>query len=262
MALVPMLLTGLLVGVGEAARAEEDSYVALGDSYASGVGTRSYHERECYRSPLGYPALVGEELGARLDLRACSGARVADVLDSQLDGMGAATDYVTVTVGGNDAGFAEVLTACARPWPYTCAEEIAEARAVITGALPAKLDMLYRAIAERAPQATVVAVGYPRLFNGQVCNLVAQITPEQQAELNATADLLAQVIANRAAAHGFAFADPREAFNGHAVCDSDEWINGLSYPILESYHPNQRGYALGYAPLVTASLAAGVPGAS
>jgi hypothetical protein len=99
-----------------------------------------------------------------------------------------------------------------------------------------------------------VVVGYPRLFNGEECNLAARISSGEQAELNATADLLATTIAGRAAAHGYGFVDVRDAYVGHAVCDDIEWINGLSDPLGESYHPNQAGQADGYTPLVTSAL--------
>lgn len=41
---------------------------------------------------------------------------------------------------------------------------------------------------------------------------------------------------------------------GHAVCDDVEWINGLSYPISESYHPNRAGHSSGYTPTVSPLL--------
>jgi hypothetical protein len=99
----------------------------------------------------------------------------------------------------------------------------------------------------------VAVVGYPRLFNGEECNLIARISPGEQAELNAAADLLAVTIRDRAAAHGFGFVDARGPFTGHAVCDDVEWINGTSNPIGESYHPNRSGHA-GYAALVDPAL--------
>jgi hypothetical protein len=36
--------------------------------------------------------------------------------------------------------------------------------------------------------------------------------------------------------------DPRHAFSGHAICEQDAWLNGLSSPIIESYHPNAAGH--------------------
>jgi lysophospholipase L1-like esterase len=251
--LIPLPVTvGLtLIGV-EVAQAAPAAYTALGDSYSSGVGTRTYYSDSgsCYRSPNAYPVLTAARLGATLTFAACSGASVADVQNNQLGSLNAGTTYVTVTAGGNDAGFTDVISKCALPWPWTCWGDITNANTFITGTLPGRLDALYDAIRSRAPNATVIVVGYPRLFNGQECNLGARISSGEQAELNKSADLLTTTIAARAAAHGFLFADPRQAFTGHAICDGAEWLNGLSNPIMESYHPNSNGHAAGYTPLV------------
>lgn len=253
-----VLLT--LLGVGQA-QAAAGPYVALGDSYSSGVGTRNYYpdSGNCYRSPQAYPVLVAQRIGAPLTFAACSGARVPDVMN-QLGGLNASTAFVTVSVGGNDAGFADVITQCAKPWPYTCTREINNANDYIRNTLPGALNNLYSNIRTRAPNAKVVVAGYPRLFNGEECNFGARISPAEQASLNQTADLLATTIGGRAGAHGFGFADVRGPFTGHAVCDDVEWLNGLSNPVLESYHPNAAGQSAGYTPLVQSRLtAAAVP---
>ena len=57
-----------------------------------------------------------------------------------------------------------------------------------------------------------------------------------------------------ASAKGFSFANPTSRFVGHAVCDNVEWINGLSNPISESYHPNRTGHSSGYTPRVSPLL--------
>lgn len=252
--------TSLSIGSGQAGAAT-GPYTALGDSYASGVGTRQYYADSggCYRSPYAYPVRVAAKVGAPLTFAACSGARVSDVRTSQLGSLRATTRHVTVQVGGNDAGFAGVITACARPWPYTCWNEIDEANRIIRDVLPARLNALYADIRNRAPNALVLVVGYPRLFNGQECNFASRISPGEQAELNKTANLLATTTKARADAHGFGFVDVRSAFTGHAVCDSVEWVNGLSDPIRESYHPNRTGQGSGYTPLVSNQMAATVP---
>jgi lysophospholipase L1-like esterase len=247
-----------LTGVNQA-QAAAGPYTALGDSYSSGVGTRNYYadSGSCYRGPQAYPVQVAAGLGATLTFAACSGAKVADVLN-QLGSLNSSTAYVTVSVGGNDAGFADVITRCALPWPWTCTSEINNANTYIRNTLPGTLDNLYNQIRTKAPNALVAVVGYPRLFNGEECNALARISPGEQSSLNATADLLATTIGGRAAAHGFRFVDVRGAFTGHAVCDDVEWLNGLSNPVLESYHPTAAGQTSGYTPLVGSALAAAV----
>nr|WP_220481971.1 SGNH/GDSL hydrolase family protein [Nocardioides ginsengisegetis] len=232
-------------------------YVALGDSYSSGVGTRSYISdgTSCQRSTYAYPSLIAAARGYALNFRACSGAKIPDVTNSQLSALTAATSYVTISVGGNDAGFSDVLTECAQPWwSSNCDGAINTAQAYINNTLPGALATLYSSIRSRAANAKVVVVGYPRLFQGEDCNAATWFSPAEETRLNQTADLLNSKLASAAAARGFAFANPTNAFIGHAVCDSVEWLNGLSNPISESYHPNRSGHSSGYAPLVSPLL--------
>ncbi|HEX4686842.1 MAG TPA: SGNH/GDSL hydrolase family protein [Nocardioides sp.] len=257
-ALVASLLVTLPLLLWAApSHAAAPSYVALGDSYSSGVGTRSYISdgTSCERSTYAYPRLVAASLGYALSFQACSGAKVSDVTSKQLGALSAGTSFVTVSVGGNDAGFTGTLTECAKPgWLSNCSAAISKANTYISKTLPAALATLYGAIRGRAPHATVVVVGYPRLFNGEDCNALTWFSATEESSLNATADRLNGVLANAAAARGFSFANPTHVFIGHAVCGSPEWLNGLSNPVSESYHPNRTGQASGYAPLVSALL--------
>ena len=245
------------LAVQPAAHAAATTYVALGDSYSSGIGTRSYIEdgTDCQRSTFAYPSLISAQRGYTLDFRACSGATVADVANTQLGSLSSATNFVTISVGGNDAGFADVLTECATPWwAGDCDGAIDQAQAYINNTLPGTLSSLYGSIGSLAPSAQVVVVGYPRIFMGEDCNAATWFAPEEQARLNQMADLLNTRISAQAGAHGFSFANPTNAFIGHAVCDNPEWINGLSNPISESYHPNRDGQASGYTPTVSPVL--------
>ncbi len=231
-------------------------YVALGDSYASGVGSRTYYadSGSCYRSPASYPAAVAAAAGLVLDFRACSGAKVADVVSGQLPAVTAGTDFVTVTVGGNDVNFAPVLTECAKPsWWGNCTKAINDALVILRTQLPARLAGLYAAIRARAPYARVVVTGYPLLFNGSDCNLLTFFSPSEESALNAATNELDTLLQSGANAAGFVFADPRPAFVGHAWCDRQEWINGLSNPVLESFHPDVSGHAA-YASVVRPAL--------
>ena len=229
------------------------NYVAQGDSYASGTGTREYYDSGCQRSNHSYAKQLAAQEGMNLSHIACSGARIPDVRANQLGALSTATNLVTISIGGNDAGFSSVITQCAKPWPYTCTTQISNARSFITNTLPGQLDTLYTDIRTRAPNAQVIVVGYPRLFNGQECNFLARISSTEQADLNSVADLLATKTATVAAAHGFDFLDTRVPFDPHRICSSTEWLNGLSDPVGESYHPNQIGHDA-FTSLLTARL--------
>ena len=162
---------------------------------------------------------------------------------------------MSISVGGNDAGFADVLTECALPgWSSDCNGAIDTAQSTITSTLPGRLATLFGSIRTKAPSASVVVVGYPRLFMGEDCNALTWFAPEEQTRLNATADLLNARLRTAATSVGFTFVDPTSRFTGHAVCDDPEWVNGLSNPISESYHPNTAGHRDGYSPLAGAPL--------
>ncbi len=251
-------LAATLVGTAAVpAQAAGGSYVALGDSYSSGVGTRVYLNdgTACDRSVYAYPSLIAAARGYALNLRACSGATTADVTYTQLGALSASTAYVTISIGGNDAGFANVLTECALPgWASDCNGKIDTAQSFINDTLPGRLSSVYSSIRAKAPNAEVVVVGYPRLFQGEDCNAATFFSPAEESRLNATADLMNGRISSAASAAGFGFANPTSAFIGHAVCDNPEWLNGLSNPVSDSYHPNVAGHASGYTPVVSGVL--------
>ncbi|MGO4663468.1 SGNH/GDSL hydrolase family protein [Terrabacter sp. 2TAF16] len=248
--LCALIGAGAALALGAPAVAAGTGYVALGDSYSSGTGTRTYISdgTSCQRSVYAYPSLDASALGLALSFRACSGATVADVTNTQLSALSSTTAYVTISVGGNDAGFASVLTSCAQPsWLSNCNGAIDTAQGTITNTIPGRLATLYSSIRAKAPNARVIVVGYPRIFNGEDCNAFTWFSPTEESRLNATADLLNAKTATAASNAGFTFVNPTSKFVGHAVCDNVEWLNGLSNPVGESYHPNIAGHRDGYA---------------
>ncbi|MDE9364830.1 SGNH/GDSL hydrolase family protein [Luteipulveratus sp. YIM 133132] len=255
-AVVGLVLAGssaLSVGLMPAAGAAAGSYVALGDSYSAGVGTRAKVD-SCYRSPYGYPALVASRYGLSLSYQACSGATTADVTNNQLGALSSGTSLVSMTIGGNDVGFANVITTCAQPsWLSDCNGAIANGRSILTNQLPGRYDSLFGSIRTKAPNAKVAIGGYPLIFNGEDCNALTFFSPTEEASLNSATNDLDSLIRTKATARGFSYVDPRSSFSGHAVCDNVEWINGLSSPIEESYHPNRDGN-VGYAKLFGPAL--------
>ena len=142
----------LAMALAAPAQAAPLSYVALGDSYSSGVGTRAYiaDGTSCQRSVYAYPSLLAAADGDSLTFRACSGATTTDVARTQLSALSRKTGLVTITVGGNDAGFVSVLTTCALPsWLSDCYGAIDTAQAYIAHTLPRRLTRLYDRIGRR-----------------------------------------------------------------------------------------------------------------
>lgn len=251
-------LGALLALVAPSGPGAPQRYVALGDSYSAGTGTSAYGlSAGCQRSAHAYPALVAERRSnLRLVFAACAGATTDDVLFDQVSRLNEATRLVTITIGGNDVGFAEVLGACVRSSATACANAIESGTALIREALPAKLDAVYREIRRRAPDARVLVLGYPRLFSGSGCQAIPRVLVSR---LNRGAILLRDTVRRRvrAAGSGFSFKDAVGAFEGHGICSRRPWIHGLVSPITESYHPNRAGHGRGYAPLVLRAVGTG-----
>ena len=240
-----------------AAPAHAIRYVALGDSYSSGTGTREYYTT-CERSVYSYPYLVRTAHPAwTFVFAACGGAKTGDLINTLSASLTSGTNWVTYTIGGNDAGFSSVITECAQPsWASNCDAAVNGAQSYITNTLPGRLDLVNNKIKSRSPTAKVIVLSYPRLFMGEDCNAGTWFSPTEMTRLNTTADMLRDKLraaATRAGAN-FIFKDAIPPFVGHAVCDSPEWVNGLSNPIGESYHPNRTGHSSGYTPLVRAVL--------
>jgi lysophospholipase L1-like esterase len=233
-------------------------YVALGDSYSSGTGTRTYYDSSCQRSVYSYPYLVHNAHPAWTFVHAaCAGAKTGDIINTQSSSLTSGTNWVTYTIGGNDAGFSSVITTCAEPsWASDCNGAIDKAQAYITNTLPGRLDLVNNTIKSKSPTAEVIVLDYPHLFMGEDCNAGTFFSPSEETRLNQTADMLKsalQAAASRAGAN-FVFKDVIPPFIGHAICDSTEWLNGLSNPTGESFHPNTLGHSQGYTPVVRSVL--------
>ncbi|MEU9006211.1 SGNH/GDSL hydrolase family protein [Streptomyces sp. NPDC048551] len=244
-----------LLGAGQAAAAQADfGYVALGDSYSSGVGAGDYDgaSGDCKRTPRAYPALwAAAHSPQTFSFAACSGARTGDVLSGQLAPLNSGTDLVSITIGGNDAGFSDVMTTCVLQSESTCVSRVNQAKAYVDSTLPGQLDQVYNAIHSRAPGAHVVVLGYPRFYklNG---NCVTGLTEGERSAINGASDYLNAAIAKRAADHGYTFAPVATAFTGHEICSGDAWLHSLNWlNIGESYHPTAAGQSGGYLPAFT-----------
>ncbi|MEV7180268.1 SGNH/GDSL hydrolase family protein [Kitasatospora sp. NPDC093679] len=249
-----LLLASSLFLAAPPAAAATGNYVALGDSYSSGEGTGDYigSAGSCNRSLHAYPALwASAHSPASFAFVACSGATTADVIDKQLSSVNGATTLVSISVGGNDAGFASAMQTCVLNGTNACLTAVNNAKSFATSKLPALLDQVYAGIRNRAPSARVVVLGYPHLYKiGGSCTF--GISDTSRNAINGAADTIDSVIADRAGAAGFAFGDVRQVFTDHEICSSDWWLNSTRVIVHESYHPNATGHANGYLPTFSA----------
>ncbi len=235
------------------------SYAALGDSYAAGFGAGQYVD-DCFQSRRGYPALLDDETRASLRVNAtCNGATTATVLAEQVPELTSRTRLVTLTVGGNDLGFARVATICAPGASVACQDAINGALALLApqagggpSVLASRLATTYGAVAIAAPRAEVLVTGYPYLFEPPTAS-----TPNPAVVLalnNATAALNATIkatVESRAAAGAeIAYVDVTAGFAGHGIGSARPFLHA-SGP--EALHPTARGYRV-YAQALTRAL--------
>jgi len=245
----------LVVGIAPASAAAVH-YVALGDSYSSGVGSGSYTSASgsCDRSTLAYSQLwANAHAPASYVSVACSGAKTTDVNANQLSALNTGTTLVSITIGGNDVNFAGVMEDCVLYGTDTCVSEVNAAENTARTQLPGWLDTTYNGIRSHAPNAKVVVLDYPRFYHDLwYC---VGLSSTSRDKINEGADVLDGVIQSAASRHGFAFGDVRPAFaNGHEICDgSSSWLHNVDWSdINQSYHPTAAGQSGGYLPAFSA----------
>ncbi|MFF9854343.1 SGNH/GDSL hydrolase family protein [Streptomyces litmocidini] len=252
---LPPLLAMLAASVGlaqpaSAAATAGERYVALGDSYSSGVGAGSYlsDSGSCQRSSKAYPSLwAAANAPTSFSFTACSGATTSTVKSSQLTPLDSSTTLISVTAGGNDVGFANVMQTCVLQSEATCVNAVNSAIAQINGTLPGSLSSLYGAIRSKAPQAHVVVLGYPHFYqlNG---SCIAGLSETERAAINRGSDALNGMLAKQAADAGFSYSSVVDEFTGHEICSSAAWLHSVSVPVSSSYHPTATGQSGGYLP--------------
>ncbi|WP_375402037.1 SGNH/GDSL hydrolase family protein [uncultured Sphingomonas sp.] len=233
-------------------------YVALGSSYAAGLGLGPRAPGSpvvSRRSINGYPQQLARLLRVPsfTDMTS-SGSTVRHVmyggqmmLGPQIDALGPETRLVTLTAGGNDVGYIGDLTAMAYRngggvlgaaigafWKG--AKPVAERDFV---SLDEKLRATLRKIARRSPHARIVVVTYPTILPGQGTCPSIGLTEEQAALMRTVGEKLAQT--TRAVGTGATIVDMAVLSAGHDACSKAPWVNGFEPETGASFHPTLQG---------------------
>ena len=209
-------------------------------------------------------------------------------LDPQLNVFkqlgGKKADYVTLTLGGNDAGFTDVITKCVT---HGCVTDSFPVNYIMPSNLSDQLnntwkdffeeggirDSLYTAykdIETRAgSQAKIIVAGYPQLLNPDGGFMISKeeaiLVNENVSKFNKAIE---SIVKNcRSQGMQISFVSVEKAFEGHAAYSSDPFINEVCYllnpqdlndyqfPPVSAYsmHPNEKG-AIAYAECVQKTL--------
>jgi lysophospholipase L1-like esterase len=234
------------------------NYVALGDSYSSGLGAGSYISASgsCERSTVAYSALWASAYHpASYVSVACAGATTSSVISGQLSALSSQTTLVSITVGGNDVGFESVMETCVLESTSSCVSAVSAAENQASTILPGNMDRVLSAISAAAPNARVVVLGYPALYDLSRSSICLGLSTTDRNVLNQGAGVLDQVIQAAAVRHGDVFGDVRGTFSGHQICDGgSSWLHSVNiFDISESYHPTAAGQSGGYEPVFAAN---------
>ncbi|MDQ3405394.1 MAG: SGNH/GDSL hydrolase family protein [Actinomycetota bacterium] len=265
----PVLLSILLLllVISPASASADSGYVALGDSYASGPGIPAHtgEPAGCGRSDQNYPAVLARWLRAQpfTDV-SCGGATTEHMSGAQpvsggtnppqLDALRPDTALVTLTIGGNDIGFGEILATCGRlgagdPTGDPCRRHYtASGRDVLAGRIQTtagRIATVLTEIKKRSPRAKLVVVGYLRILpDAPGCWPQVPFAAKDTAYFDATERLLNRSTAEVARAAGARFVNPY-LFSAHRdACQVPErrWVEPLrpASPAA-SMHPNAAG---------------------
>lgn len=270
-------LSGLMVVAPTAtAQTTTGNYVALGDSFSSGPGsgifpgqltedTSVYGDTldKCNRSSKAYPVKLAAARGLSLTNVSCGGATVENVMSTgqfgepaQIDAITANTDLVTLTIGGNDVGFVDIIPCVVTSTCTASSPAIVAANAAVN-ALEPKVQQLLTTVKSKAPNAKVILAGYPRLLSssgnfGFGC--VPWLTNGEQALIAVLQTRVNNVLSRAATASGVNFIDPMKAGSpfekhdavgaGMSACSLSaiRMINGVRLDFgAGAFHPNRYG---------------------
>lgn len=232
------------------------NWYALGDSYSAGTGNQDSFGTTCLRSPTTWAYQAKAPWDPTPKLVACAGATTVGVRANQLGQIpwhAQGSTLVTMTIGGNDVGFADELQYCILGDTSCTTRESTINQAI--DSLYTPLYTLYRDIRQRVPGADIYVSGYPQLVKaGTPCPYIinAKLSDAERYMITRLGARLNGVIRSAAANAGvFAFTDNVTSWFGstHAACGEDPWINDYVISYLESsFHPFDPGntaYAYG-----------------
>lgn len=273
-----MSLAAVIAGGPGPAAAKPKTYVALGDSYASGPLIPMQEEPYgCLRSTNDYAKLLARRLGLELRDVSCSGATTKDMTRAQgvtpgpnppqFDALDTRTGLVTVQIGGNDIGFGGIAQTCGRAAveQRSCRSVYVdeatgrdELRERIAATAP-KVAAVVQGIRARAPRADVLVLGYPAIFRvgpGPASCPAMGVGEDDALYLRGVEEALNGMIEQAAVANGAEYVDVYGPSAGRTACDLPvlRWVEPL-VPVNAAapIHPNLNGMA-GISDVVEAAI--------
>lgn len=173
---------------------------------------------------------------------------------------------VTLTGGGNDVGFADVLRMCASPdislygavTAGTCSYAgIPEVKSMLRNSIRNQYNAtkkLLRDIQQASPGTKIYLIGYPKFISEgtAVCSVNSgDLNSKERAMINSMVEELNDVLWRAAADTGVFFVDIEDSLEGGKMCQGSKYVTGLvdlGYTkvrrdnVQEAFHPNAKGH--------------------
>lgn len=234
--------------------------VALGSSFAAGIGIKPIIDKAAMRSGSNYAHQLAEKLNADLTDLTVSGATLYNVLDEpqdfqgkqfrpQLDSLPEDADIITLTGGGNDLGYSRGMTldsalSYSGPLQGVLRRRFGPAGdSVNLEQLADRFILVLDRIHMIAPNAKVYLVEYPKVFGN--ATKPGQDTPLSQEVIQQYRDLEAVLVdaiafAAKVWSNVDVIAMSKES-EGHELGTTEPWVTGFAFSMywrgLAPYHP-------------------------
>lgn len=276
--IIGAILALTVMSAATPAQASPSLYVALGDSFSAGPGSgivpgqpledQSVYEAgtlgKCERSSVAYPMLLANAKSMALRNVACGGATVNSVLNTgqfgepaQIDAVTSDATLVTLTLGGNDIGFTDIVSCVVQSECTNTSSAIQSANTSLM-TLQTKLQTVLSAAHTKAPTAKIVVGGYPKVLPsagqaawgciGWLSNAEQAIVNTLQVSLNAAIQAAVSNVSNVVYLDAFASDSPfmtRDLLgltSDACSLSTSRKINGIRLDFPNgSFHPNGLG---------------------
>lgn len=256
-----IVITGLLVLVYQGKRTPvgNPQYVAMGSSFAAGIGLGKRAVGSpiaCMRTTNGYPQQVARLLNMPIVDVSCSAATTRHVLyggqyfqRAQLAALKPTTKLITITSGGNDVHYVGDLSLLAASNAHTLSGWLI--RRLWKG--PKRSDQRHYSkvrqdlvsfvneARRRAPRALVVIVTYPTILPPDGTCAGLNINAEYADAIREVGSRLAQATREAAKESGAVLVDMKRISVDHHACSADPWVNGWIAADGARFHPTTPG---------------------
>lgn len=172
---------------------------------------------------------------------------------------------ITIGIGGNDAGFMDILKTCIIPGTCEVAGTVEgkEKMAIEIKNIFGSLVETYNSVHIASPSSKIYAIGYPKIISDNAsCNTAGKVFNDTERQfMNEGVKYLNEVIAAAAKSAGVRYVDVYDAYGEHVLCgnesdaamgaimagDDSNIINDsrwFRFVGNESFHPNSLGHFL------------------